>query len=98
MHGLGAVGHLQLREDIGDMVAHRLGTQDEVSGDLSIGLALSNQGENFVFAVRQLREELPGTTLGGWARAAEVVHQALSDGRTKDGSATRHGTDGAQRL
>ncbi len=80
------------------MVAHRLGAQDEAGGDVGIGLALGNQGKNFVFAVRQLREELRGATLRGWSSAAEVAHQVLGDGRTKDGLAVRHGTDGAQGL
>ena len=72
--------------------------QDEAGGDVGIGLALGNQGKNFVFAVRQLREELRGATLRGWSSAAEVAHQVLGDGRTKDGLAVRHGTDGAQGL
>src|SRR5437016_1471724 len=80
------------------MVAHRLGTQDQVGGDLSIGLALSEKREYFVFALRQLREELLGARLRTWACAAEVVHQALGDGRAEDGLAAGHGTDSTQRL
>ena len=74
-----------VREDVGDVVAHRLGAQDEAGGDVGIGLALGHQGKNSVFAVRQLREELCGATLRGWSSAAEVAHQVLGDGRTKDG-------------
>ena len=98
MHRLSPVGNLELREDVGDVVAHRFRAQDQVGGDVSIGFALGNQGENLVFAVRQLREELCGATLRGWSSAAEVVNQALGDGRTKDGLTARHSTDGAQSL
>src|SRR5260370_16873625 len=80
------------------MVAHRLGTQDKMGGDLSIGLALGDQGENLVFAVRQLREELRGSALRSWSSAAEIVHQAFCDGRTKDRLAVSHSANGAQGL
>jgi len=63
VHRLGPVGDLELGEDVGDMVAHRLGTQDEAGSDLSIRITLSNQGEHLVFALHQFWEELLGATL-----------------------------------
>jgi hypothetical protein len=36
VHGFGPVGNLELREDVGDMVAYRLGAQDEVGGNLRV--------------------------------------------------------------
>ena len=59
-HRFGPVRDLELREDVGDMVAHRLGTQDEAGSDVGIGLALGDQGQNFVFSICQLREKLAG--------------------------------------
>src|SRR6266700_5625009 len=76
IHRFRPVGDLELRENVGDMVAHGLGTQDEASSDVGIGLALGDQGEDLVFAIRQLREELRRATLRGRASPAEVVDQA----------------------
>src|SRR5260370_17270931 len=84
MHCFGPVGNLELAEDVGDVVAHRLGTQDKAGSDLGIRLALRNQGEDLVFTLRQLREELRGSTLRGWSRRAEIAYQAPCDGWTKD--------------
>ena len=35
---LGSVGHLQLGEDVGDVVAYSLGTEGELPGDLCCSL------------------------------------------------------------
>ena len=97
MHRFGPIGDLQLAQNVGDMVAHRLGTQDEASGDVGIGLALGDQSENFIFAIRQFREELRGSTRCCRSHAAEIEHQALCDNRTKDGLTVSNSANGPQR-
>ena len=72
MHRLGPISDLKLREDVGDVVSHRLWAQDEVGGDVGIGLALGNQGEDLVFAHRQFWKELRGSTLRAWSCRAEI--------------------------
>lgn len=94
MHRFGPVGHLELAQDVGDVIAYRLRAQNEAGSDFGIGLALGNQGQNFVFALRQFREELRGSTLCAWSRAAEIVHQVFRDGWTKDGLAITDGANG----
>jgi hypothetical protein len=56
------------------------------------------KGEELVFTIRQFREELSRPTLAHWPGAAEVVHQALGDGRAKDGLAAGHRPNGPQGL
>lgn len=63
VHCLGLIGDLKLREDVGDMIAHGFGTQDEVGGNIGIGLALRNQGENLVRAPSVLRRTARSRTL-----------------------------------
>src|SRR6266699_922336 len=89
---------LGFREDVGDMVAHRLGTQDDVGWGVSTGLALGHQGENFVFTIRQLWEELHGSTCCAWSSAREVVYQACCHGWAKNGLAVPDRAYGPQRL
>ena len=40
---LSAIGKLELAEDVGDVVAHRLAAQVELPGDRVVGVALSDQ-------------------------------------------------------
>ncbi len=70
MHRFRPVGDLQLTQNVRDMVAHRFRAQDEVGSDVGIGLALSDQRENLVFALGQLRKELRWATLGNEVSAA----------------------------
>ena len=41
--GLGSVGNLQLGEDVGDVVAYRLGAQRQLPGDRRIGVSLRDE-------------------------------------------------------
>jgi hypothetical protein len=54
---LGAVGDLQLGEDVRDIVAHGLGTQVELLGDGGIGVASSDQVQYLSLAVGESRKE-----------------------------------------
>src|SRR5258706_4824679 len=54
---LGAVGDLQLAQDIADVVAHRFGAQHQPRRDVGIRRSLRDQREDFALALAQLREE-----------------------------------------
>src|ERR671910_1698201 len=44
--GMYPVGHLQLRKDVGDVVAHSVGADKQTCGDLCVGVALGDQVED----------------------------------------------------
>jgi hypothetical protein len=56
--GLGPVGDLQLGQDVGDVIAHRLLAQPQPGRDRRVGPALGDQIQHLAFPVRQLREHL----------------------------------------
>ena len=45
-----AVGDLQFREYVGDVVPYRLGTQGELPGDRGVGVALGDQAQDLAFS------------------------------------------------
>jgi hypothetical protein len=49
--GLRPVGHLQLEQDVGDVVSDRLQAHEEPGGYLLVALALCHQGEDLLFAL-----------------------------------------------
>src|SRR5437588_7367872 len=51
--GRGARGHAELVEDVADVAGNRLLTDDELLGDLSVGLAGRKQGKEFDLPARQ---------------------------------------------
>jgi hypothetical protein len=54
------VGHLQLAENAGNVVAHRPGAQDKLFGDFAIAVALRYQVEDLALALGQVGEGLGG--------------------------------------
>src|SRR6516162_4593307 len=77
---LGAASHLELGEDVGDMVAHRLGAERQFFGDGGVGVALRDELEHLTFALCQLGEER--RLLGWWL--AEILDQPLRHRRAED--------------
>src|SRR5436190_18547480 len=71
--GLCPVDHLQLVEDVGDMVTYRLLAQDQAPRDLGVAAALCNQGQDFTFAVGEFGEDLRQVA---WLEGGEIVHQS----------------------
>ena len=69
--GLCPVDHLQLVEDVGDMVTYRLRAQDQASRGLPVAAVLCNQGQDFTFAVGEFGEDL--TLSGGQVTVAEML-------------------------
>src|SRR5690606_17884606 len=53
---LGAVGDVELHEDVRDVVADRLLAEVQRPGDLRVAAALGDQGEDLAFPVGQLGE------------------------------------------
>ena len=62
--GLGAVGHLELAEDGGDVVGHRLGAEAEPLGDLVVVATSDQQVQDLAFPAVSSRNGV-GVT-GGW--------------------------------
>src|SRR5690242_14177939 len=58
--GLGPTSHLQLTENAGDVVAHRLGTEHQLFSNGRICVALRDQDQNLTLTPSQLRK--------GWTR------------------------------
>ena len=55
---MGAVGHLELGEDVRDVVADSFGTDAETLGDLGVGVVPGDKLQNFLLAVGELGEFL----------------------------------------
>src|SRR5207248_60079 len=73
-NGLCPISDLELAEDIGDMVLHRLGTQHQLPGNRSIALALGDQVEDLALTLSEVREG--HGRCRRWERS-EVMNQAL---------------------
>jgi hypothetical protein len=54
--GLGAVSHLQLIEDVRDMIAHGFRRDFQARTDVLVIQPLRNEMQDFTFAFRQIRE------------------------------------------
>ena len=50
----GAIGNLELAENVRNVIAHRLRTQTQAIGDGGVIYALSNQTKHFALALTQL--------------------------------------------
>src|SRR5579862_6148069 len=74
---LGAVGHLQLAEDVRDVVLHRLDADGEVFGNGSVALALRYEVKNLSLALGQVRESDGRGSLG---EGREIMDHPLGDG------------------
>src|SRR5215472_589964 len=89
-NSLGAVGYLELAEDVGDVVLHGLEAKGEVPRDGSVTLALRDQVEDLPLAFGEVGE---GDGRGGLRQSGEVMDHALGDGRAEDGLTTIDGFD-----
>src|SRR5438270_612601 len=95
-NGLGSISDLELVEDIGEVVAHRLGTEHQALRNLNVVTPLGQQSEYFTLALGQF-----GKRLRWYCRCArwrKVTNQAFRNGRAEDRLAATDGFDGAQRL
>ena len=77
--GLSSVGDLQLGEDVGDVVAHGLGTDEEVPGDFGVVVTLGDEVEDLTLAGGEFRKSLPGR---GWRGSREEVREATGRPRS----------------
>src|SRR5262249_61107388 len=80
--GLGAVGHLQLADDIGHVVAHGLRAEHQSVGDLAVARALGDEIEYLALAVAELWE---GLRRGGGRRHRAEVDGPGGGGRPEEG-------------
>jgi len=78
----GAIGYLELAENVSNVIAQRLRTQTQPIGDGGVIYALSNQTKHFTLALTQLWKCM-------WRRARtrhrEEVHHSARDSRTENG-------------
>jgi hypothetical protein len=70
---VGAVGHVELGEDVGHVVADRLGAEDQAAGDGLVVQAPGDEVEDVVLPLGQLGERPAG-------RAAAAGEGQLGDG------------------
>lgn len=56
--GFGTVSHLQIAEDVSDMVADGLAAEGLSRGDLAVATSLSDEPQDFAFPVRKFSEEV----------------------------------------
>ncbi len=73
---LRAVSHLQLAEDLGDVIADGLRTQHQPFGDRAVGQPLGNQGQHLTLAFGEVGKDWRFSRRGGISRA--VVPKAAS--------------------
>src|SRR5581483_6141315 len=85
-NGLQATGHLQFAKDRGDVVTHGFRANHQLLCNRQIGVTLCNERQDLSFTLRQSRKPLGGS----WRWRPKVLHQAPSDGRTKDGLSGAH--------
>src|SRR5215471_18763669 len=87
---LRAVEHLQLAEDVRDVVADRLRTQRQHLGDLWIALAVHDERQHLPLAFGQFWKR---ARRDDGAHVCEVLHEALRDGWAEDRFACRDDID-----
>src|SRR3989442_1349040 len=91
----GAIGNLELAENVRNVIAHRLRTQTQAIGDGGVIYALSNQTKHFTLALTQLWKRM-------WrcarTRHSEELHHATRDSGTEDGLTVSNRPDCAQNL
>ena len=74
--GVRTVCHLQLGEDVGEVIGYSLGADIETCGDLGIAMTPSDKVENLALTGAELGE---GLFWGSWFRCREEVHEAFGD-------------------
>src|SRR5947199_3048900 len=93
--GLCSIGHLQLAEDVGDVVAHRLEGQPQLIGDLLIAAAPCHQRQQFALPLAEFWKD-PWWD-GRPGRCEEAKH-AFGNARTEDGLTAGDSADRPQNL
>src|SRR5919202_320043 len=81
---LGSVRDGELAKDAGDVVADRLGADDQALGDLGIAAPLGDQFEHIIFPVGELTEDRPrgrGGLRRTWSDEAPDLGQEVLPGR-----------------
>jgi hypothetical protein len=73
--GPGAVGYLELAEDVGDVVLDGLEAEEQLPGYLGVGPSAGDKGEDLTLPFRQLRE---GWRAGGLLGGKEAHHPPAS--------------------
>lgn len=91
---LAAAGDLELAENGRDLVAHRLGAEDQFLGDGVVGEALCQQSQNLSFAGGEFREG--HGVANAWHAARKKVHHLRSDARAKDHFPIGNSANGAE--
>src|SRR5690242_8879660 len=89
---MSTVNDLEFAENVGDVIAYRLWTQDQDVGNLSVAFAIDNEGQHLSFALRQIGK---GLLRDDRAHIREILHEALRNLWAKDRfpmSDPRHGT------
>ena len=86
----GAIGYLELAENVRNVIAYRLRTQAQAISDGGVIYSLSNQTKHFTLALTQLWKCM-------WRRALapdrEEVHHSTRDSRTENGFTVRYRAD-----
>ncbi len=79
---LGPVGHLELGEDVGDVVAHRLGAHQQASSDEVVRQASGDEVEYLSLSGSQSGE---GLVVTGSLAGGEKPEKPVGHARTEDG-------------
>src|SRR5205823_4639650 len=82
--------YLQLAENVRHVVAYCVRTEYQMLRNIRVALALSDQIQNFAFAIGQLRKRLGRN---GWWRSIEERDHACGDGWAEDGLASAYRSD-----
>ena len=81
--GFGAAGDLELGQDAGDVVLDRLLGQAELAGDLAVGAALGDQGEDALLLGGEAGQLLVLEQVLALAEAVPPPEQGLVVGETR---------------
>ena len=90
-HRLRAINHLQLAEDVGDVVAHRLGAEHQFFSNLRVAFAQCDQSQDFPLASRQIRK---GGLRQDGLHIGKILHQAPGNGWAENGLTVGRCADG----
>src|SRR5215204_6470590 len=93
--GVCPVGHLQLRKDVGNVIAHGVGADKQACGDLGVGVTLGYELECFHLAGGELGEGHFGRGRFG---GGEEVNEATGDLGPEVSFSCRHGAQHLQDL
>ncbi len=89
---LGAAGDLQLAQDVAYIILNGLVTEVDLTGNLAVGLTISDQLQDLLLLVGQLRENV------FFLAAANSIEDVSSDCWVKQGLAGPYLADGVDNL